>query len=85
MDDLFKDMAFLGGTPLDSITTTLSSFEYLSTQIESQRMTVNHLPESKRILHNGTVRVFVRTKPNITQWSSLSIRQNHAWFHTINR
>ena len=46
MDGLFKDLVFLGGTPLDSITTTLSSFEYLSTQIESQRITVNHLPES---------------------------------------
>ena len=53
--------------------TTLSSFEYLSTQIESQRITVNHLPESKRILHDGIVRVFVKTKPNFTQWSSSSI------------
>ena len=47
--------------------TTLSSFEYLSTQIESQRITVNNLPESKIILHNGIVRVFVRIMHGFTQ------------------
>ena len=62
MDDLFKDLVILGGTPMDSIKTTLSSFEYLSNQTESQRITVHHSPESNRILHNGTVRVLVRTK-----------------------
>ena len=41
MDDLFKDLVFLGGTPIDSITTTLSSFECLSNQTESQRIIVN--------------------------------------------
>ena len=99
MDDLFKGLVFLGGTPLYSINDNSFKFEYLVTQIESQRITVNHLPESKRILHNGivrdslepsrillngAVRVFVRTQPNFTQWSSSSIRQNYAWLHTIN-
>ena len=74
MDDLFKDLVFLGDILLDSINDNSFKFEYLSTQIESQRITVNHLPESKRTLHNGIVRVFVRTKPNFTQWSSSSIR-----------
>ena len=30
MDGLFRDLMFVGGTPLDSINETLSSFEYLS-------------------------------------------------------
>ena len=46
MDDLFKDLVFLCGTPLESINDNSFKFEYLSTQIESQRITVNHLPES---------------------------------------
>ena len=66
MDDLFNDLVFLGGTPIDSI--NLQLFQVLSTcQIKPnlKRITLNRSQESNRILHNGTVRVFVRTKPNL--------------------
>ena len=38
MDDLFKDLVFLGGTPIDSINDNSFKFEYLSNQTESQRI-----------------------------------------------
>ena len=68
MNDFFKDLVFLGGTPIDSINfKTFSSFEYLSNQTESQRIIVNRSPESNRILHNETVRVFVKIIHGFTQ------------------
>ena len=88
MDDLFKDLVFLGGTPISS--TNDNSFMF-GVYVKSNRMSkdkqLNHSSEStkfytmeqleyllkpNRILRNGAVRVFIKTY-SFTHQSRLGI------------
>ena len=59
MDDLFKDLVFLGGTPLDSIARIK--------RILHDGVVLEYSLGPSRILHNGAVRVFVRIMHGLTQ------------------
>ena len=83
MDDLFKDLVFLRGTPIDSINDKFSRFRVFvkSNRISKDKQLIHssesaefctmeqfeYLLEPNRILHNGAVRVFVKIMHGFTQ------------------